>query len=257
MIFGLTYLKIAMLGFAIFMAGFIDSIAGGGGVISLPAYLLTGLPAQTAFACNKTSACMGSSVACLRYMKSGKVNWPAAVASAITAIIGAGLASRIVLVLDASIFKKLIVCVLPFVAVFLIFKRDFGSGEEKEETNMKKILIVSLLIGLIIGFYDGLIGPGTGTFAILAFSQFLKMDLKRAGGTAKIFNWASNLSSTVSFLFAGKIIWGLALITAACNMAGNYVGAGMAIKKDPKFIRVMLTVVCTLLLVKLGYDVFF
>ena len=100
-------------------------------------------------------------------------------------------------------------------------------------------------------------GPGTGTFAILAFTSLLKFDLRTAGGTARVFNWASGFGSMVSFLFAGKVIWGIALITAACSLAGNYIGSGLAIKKNPAFIRVMLTVVCGLLLVKLGYDVLF
>ena len=232
----ITYPKLIFVCVAVFLAGFVDSIAGGGGVISLPAYMLTGLDPVAAFACNKTTACFGATLAAGRYIKNKTVNWTAAV---------------------PTVFQKIILFVLPFVAVFLIFKRDFGSVDASADIPRNKIIAVSALIGLILGFYDGLVGPGTGTFAILAFTSLLKFDLKTAGGTARVFNWASGFGSMVSFLFAGKVIWGIALITAVCSLAGNYIGSGLAIKKNPAFIRVMLTVVCGLLLVKLGYDVLF
>jgi len=253
----ITYPKLIFVCAAVFLAGFVDSIAGGGGIISLPAYLLSGLDPKVAFACNKTSACLGTTLAAGRYIRSRTVNWTAAVPAAGGALAGAWAASALVLAMDTAIFQKIILFVLPFVAVFLIVKRDFGSEDASAEIPRRKVLAVSLLIGLLIGFYDGLVGPGAGTFAILAFTSVLKMDLKTAGGTARIFNWASNVASMVSFLLAGKVIWGIALVAAVCSMAGNYVGSGMAIKKNPAFIRVMLTVVCGLLLVKLGYDVLF
>ena len=253
----ITYQKLIFVCVAVFLAGFVDSIAGGGGVISLPAYMLTGLDPVAAFACNKTTACFGATLAAGRYIKNKTVNWTAAVPSVIMAILGAWLASLLVLRLDPTVFQKIILVVLPFVAVFLIFKRDFGDVDASADIPRNKIIAVSAFIGLILGFYDGLVGPGTGTFAILGFTSLLKFDLKTAGGTARVFNWASGFGSMVSFLFAGKVIWGIALITAACSLAGNYIGSGLAIKKNPAFIRVMLTVVCGLLLVKLGYDVLF
>ena len=253
----ITYPKLIFVCAAVFLAGFIDSIAGGGGIISLPAYLLSGLDPKVAFACNKTTACLGTTLAAGRFIRNKAVNWTAAVPSAIGALIGARIASVLVLGMDPAIFQKIILFVLPFVAVFLIFKRDFGSEDESGNVPKKKMILLASVIGLLIGFYDGLVGPGTGTFAIIAFSSLLRMDLKKASGTAKIFNWASNFASMVSFILAGKVIWVLALTTAVCSMAGNFVGAGLAIKKNPAFIRVMLSVVCGLLLLKLGYDVLF
>lgn len=250
------YSKVVLVCVGVFLAGFVDSIAGGGGILSLPVYLLTGLPTQTAFATNKVSTCMGATVSAARYIKSGKVKWLSAIPSAITGLIGARLAAILVLSLDPAMFKKILICVLPFAALFLLFKKDFGESETEEEVSVPKIVIVSLLIGLGIGFYDGLVGPGTGTFAMLALTGFLRFDLKNAGGTAKIFNWASNVGSTLAFATAGIVVWPLCLMTAICNMTGAYIGSGLAIKKDPKFIRIMMTVVCAMLLVKLAADMF-
>lgn len=251
----ITYPKLIFVCAAAFLAGFIDSIAGGGGIISLPAYLLTGLDPKVAFACNKTSSCLGTTLAAGRFIKNKTVNWSVALPAAIAALAGARIASVVVLALDPAVFQKIILFVLPFVAVFLIFKRDFGTEDASADIPRRKLIAIAVVIGLLIAFYDGLIGPGTGTFAIIAFCSLCKLDLKTSSGSAKVFNWASNFASMVSFLLAGKVIWAIALTTAACSMAGNFVGAGMAIKKNPAFIRVMLTVVCTLLLLKLGYDV--
>ncbi len=253
----ITYPKLIFLCAAVFLAGFIDSIAGGGGIISIPAYLLTGLDPKVAFACNKTSACLGTTLAAGKYIRSGEVNWTVAIPSAIAALVGARIASLVVLALDPAIFQRIILFVLPFVAIFLIFKRDFGSKDASGDVPKGRMIAFSVLIGLLIAFYDGLVGPGTGTFAIIAFCSLCKLDLKKASGSAKIFNWASNFASMISFILAGKVIWAIALITAACSMAGNFMGASMAIKKNPAFIRVMLTVVCGLLLLKLGSDVLF
>lgn len=253
----ITYPKLIFLCAAVFLAGFIDSIAGGGGVISIPAYLLSGLDPKVAFGCSKTSSCLGTTLAAGRYIRNKSVNWTVAVPSAVGAFIGARVASLVVLALDPVVFQKIILFVLPFVAVFLVFKRDFGAENTSKEVPRRRMIVLSAVIGVLLAFYDGLVGPGTGTFAIIAFSSLCRLDLRTASGSAKIFNWSSNFASMVSFLLAGKVIWAMALTTAACSMAGNYVGAGMAIKKNPVFIRVMLTVVCGLLLLKLGYDVLF
>ena len=253
----ITYPKLIFVCGAVFLAGFIDSIAGGGGIISIPAFQLSGLDPKVAFACGKTASCMGTTLAAGRYIRNKSVYWTAAVPAAVAAFAGARIASLVVLALDPTVFQKIILFVLPFVAAFLIFKRDFGSSDGSADVPRNKVIAVSALIGLILAFYDGLVGPGTGTFAIMAFSLLLKMDLKKANGTAKVFNWSSNFGSMVSFILAGKVVWAVALIAAACSMAGNYVGSGLAIKKNPAFIRVMMTVVCGLLLLKLGYDVLF
>ncbi|MCQ2560418.1 MAG: TSUP family transporter [Clostridia bacterium] len=253
----IPYSKVLLVCIGTFAAGFVDAIAGGGGIISLPVYLLTGLPAQTAFGTNKVSSTLGATVSAARFIRGGKVKWLSAIPSAITGLLGARMASTFVMSMSPETFQKIIICILPFTAVFLIFKKDFGETENQMEFSTAKVVILSLLIGLAVGFYDGLVGPGTGTFAILAFTSILKFDLKNASGTAKIFNWASNLGSALLFISAGVVIWPMCLMSAACNMTGSYIGSGLAIKKDPKFIRITMTIVCSMLIIKLAYDVFF
>jgi uncharacterized membrane protein YfcA len=237
-----------------FLAGFVDSIAGGGGCISLPAYLFTGLPTQTAFACNKFTSACGTTFAALRYFANGAINLKVSAASAVTAFIGAVIASKIVLMLDPTVFQKLLVFVLPFAAAFLLIKRDFGEHSGFEDIPKSKVYFLAATAGLVLGFYDGLIGPGTGTFAIAIFSGVLKFDLKTASGNAKILNIASSYASAISFMVAGLVIYQIALLTAAFGIAGNIIGSNLAIKKGAGFIRIMMTVVVVLLLSKLLFD---
>lgn len=237
-----------------FLAGFVDSIAGGGGCISLPAYLFTGLPTQTAFACNKFTSACGTTFAALRFFANGAVNLKVSAASALTAFIGAGIASKVVLILDPDIFHKLLVFVLPFAAAFLLIKRDFGEHSGFEALPKGKVYLLASAAGLFLGFYDGLIGPGTGTFAIAIFSAVLKFDLKTASGNAKILNVAAGYASAISFMLAGLVVYRIALLTAAFAIAGNILGSSLAIKKGAGFIRIMMTLVVVLLLGKLLFD---
>lgn len=256
MFFGITYSKLIFVCVAMGLAGFVDSIAGGGGCISLPAYLLTGLPAPVAFACNKTSACMGTSVATLNFIKSGKINIKVTIISVILGIIGSNIGARILLSMNPLFLQKMIVCVIPFVALFLVLKKDFGNENKFDTISKLKVVLVSVIGGFIIGLYDGIIGPGTGTFAMLIFASVLKFDLKTASGNAKLLNFATGIGSVVHYIFTGVIIWPIVVCAAACDIVGNYIGSSMAIKKEPSFIRYIMLLVVTILLVKLGVDAF-
>lgn len=254
--FMVTIPKLIFVCVAMFFAGFVDSIAGGGGCISLPAYLLLGLPTQTAFACNKTSACIGTSIATYKYFRSGNINLKVTLISAICGIIGSNIAARIIFLLDPVLFQKIIICVTPFAAAFLLLKKDFGSEDAFETIPASKVWVVSILTGLVLGLYDGLVGPGTGTFAIMIFASVLKFNLKTAGGNAKLLNFCTGLGSVIHYLSLGVVIWPLVAATAASNIAGNYIGASLAIKKETSFIRVMMSIAVIILLAKLAYDVF-
>lgn len=256
MFFGITVGKLIFISASMFIAGFIDSIAGGGGCISLPAYLLSGLPPTTAFACNKTTACLGTSVATVKFLKSGNLNLRVTLISAVFGIIGSNIGARILLLLDPSFLQKMVVCVIPFVAVFLIIKKDFGDENRFDEIPAKKTWIVSVLLGMCLGLYDGVIGPGTGTFAVMVFAMVLKFDLKTSSGNAKLLNLCTGVGSVIHYLTTDIIIWPIVLVTAAANMLGNYLGSSMAIKKESSFIRVVMVIVVIILLIKLGYDSF-
>lgn len=245
-----------MLYSLVFIAGFIDSIAGGGGLIALPAYLITGMPVHIAYGCNKFSSACGTTIATIRFLKNRSIDIYIAVVAAVSSFIGSAIASQIVLILDGEILKKMLVFIIPIAAVIIIFNRNYGHENASKELGKAKSFIIAVLIGLLIGFYDGLIGPGTGTFAIIAFSVLMKYDLKTASGNSKLLNLASNYASLVTFVIAGTINYKIAIPAAFCGILGNYLGAGFAIKKGAKFIRPTMVAVLVLLLVKMLSDIF-
>jgi len=237
-----------------FLAGFIDSSAGGGGTISTPAYLLTGMPAHLAFGTNKMSSSIGTIVATGRFIKHKACDVRIAVISAALAALGSVLGSRLLLLLDDRTFRIMLIIALPCVALFLVFRKNKTFEDRREGISARRTIVLASVIGFFIGMYDGIIGPGTGTFAIIAFNAALKYDLKTASGNAKILNLASNLASFVTFALAGNVLFALALPVAVFSIAGNYIGSGFAIKKGAKFIRPMLLIVLSLLLAKVVYD---
>jgi len=239
----------------VFLAGFIDSAVGGGGTISIPAYLLTGMPAHMAFGTNKLSSCLGTTVAAGRFIKNKAIDLRTAILSGIGALGGAALGSHILLLLDDRTLRLMLIIALPCVAVFLVLRKDkvYEVGHH-EDFSKQKTVFLALIIGFGIGIYDGAIGPGTGTFAIIAYNAVMRYDLKTASGNAKVLNLASNLASVVTFAVAGHVIWVIGIPAALFGIAGNYLGSGVAIKKGAKFLRPMLFVVLGLLMIRIIFD---
>jgi len=238
----------------VFLAGFIDSIAGGGGTISVPAYMLTGMPVHLAFGTNKFSSSFGTAIATGRFIRNKAIDIRTAIISGIFSLMGAAIGSRLALLLDDRAFRLLLIVALPCVAVFLVFRRNKVFEGGHEDLSLRKSAVLASVIGLSIGMYDGIIGPGTGTFAIIAYNTFMKHDLKTASGNAKVLNLASNVASLVTFALAGNVLIIIGLPTAVSSIIGNYIGSGFAIRKGAKFIRPMLFVVLGILLVKVIYD---
>ena len=238
----------------VFLAGFVDSIAGGGGVISLPAYLMAGVPVHMAAGTNKVVNGLGTCVAAGKYLRSGKVRLQAAVWAAGGALLGAGLGTRLALLCPEQLLQLVITAALPCVAVFLTVKKNFGEETASRELPRWQERLLSLLTGLLIGCYDGLVGPGTGMFMIMAFTAVLGMDLLTASGCAKVSNLASNVASAVVFALNGKVLWQIVLPAAACNMLGNYAGARYAIRGGSRKVRGMMFLVLGLLFVKMIYE---
>jgi len=241
----------------VFFAGFIDSIAGGGGIISLPAYLIAGFPSHFAAATNKFVSGIGTAVSAWKYKRSGKLIVSVALLSAAGAFIGSSLGTRLALYLREEVLRIVIVSALPLVALFLLTRKDFGK-ENKAPRALSPAAqaAASVAIGLVIGCYDGLIGPGTGTFLILAFTGVLGIDLLMSSGCAKVSNLASNLASMIIYMINGKTVYLVALPAAVFSMAGHYMGARYAIRGGSKNIRKMLFVVLSLLFIKLIADFF-
>ncbi|NLK95170.1 MAG: TSUP family transporter [Clostridiales bacterium] len=240
----------------VFIAGFVDSVAGGGGIISLPAYILTGMPPHMAYGCNKFSSSCGTTFSTIRFFLHGAINIKAAIISAIASFIGAAIAARIILMLDGDVLKKILIIILPIVAVIILFKRNYGEIDNSYKFSNKTKVLFAIIIGFLVGGYDGLLGPGTGTIAILCYTAIMKYDLKTASGNAKVLNLASNYASLITFALAGSVMYKVAIPAAICNIIGNYIGSGFAIKKGAKFIRPMMMVVLVLLFGKIIFDNF-
>ena len=234
-----------------FLAGFVDSVAGGGGLISLPAYYLAGLSPVMAAGTNKLSACLGTLAASGRYIAGREVSGWTALMAALGAFPGSWLGTAVLKSIPEQAIRVMMIAAIPVVAVIVLRKRNLGGVRLTPERLDKP---VSFLIGLCVGFYDGLVGPGTGTFLILLFTSLLGMEAVMASGTAKLVNLTSNLASLTSLLLAGKVVLLLGLPAAACGIAGNLLGAGMTMKRGSGFIRGMLMTVLALLLAKMVWD---
>lgn len=238
----------------VFLAGFLDSVAGGGGLISLPAYYLAGLPPVMAAGTNKLSACMGTMMASGKFIAGRRVDWWTAILAALGAFPGSWLGTAVLTHIPEDAVRMMMIAAIPLVAVVVLRKKN-SLEVERGFVPARLNRPVSLLIGFAVGFYDGMVGPGTGTFLILLFTMGLGMEAVLASGTAKIVNLASNLASLTELLMAGEVLIALGIPAAICGMAGNFIGASMTMKKGTGFIRGMLMVVLALLLAKMLFDV--
>ncbi|MDY4191181.1 MAG: TSUP family transporter [Oscillospiraceae bacterium] len=239
----------------VFFAGVVDSVAGGGGIISLPAYLLAGLPIHTAYGTNKMANCWGTAIAAGKFYKSGNIRLGPALVSAAGALAGSWCGTQLALFLPEKYLQISLMVILPCVAVFLLCNKNFGREQAAEPSfGSGSAVLLCALIGLAIGVYDGFFGPGTGTFLVLAFTGILKMPIIQATGNAKAVNLASNLASLAAYIAGGKVAFAVGIPAALCSIAGNYLGASLAIKKGARFIRPMVITAIALLFGKLLYD---
>lgn len=237
----------------LFLAGLIDAIGGGGGLISLPAYLLAGLPPHQAIATNKLSSTCGTTLATVRFIKNGLVNWKLAVPTIVCGIMGSSLGANLSLMVADGVMEKVLFVVLPAAAFIVLNPKIFRDRENGELVINRKTWIIALISSLLIGVYDGFYGPGTGTFLIIAFTVLAGMNMKTANAQAKVINLTTNVTSLVIFLINKQALLPLGLAAAVCNMAGNYVGAGLAMTKGSKITRpVIILVLCLLFLKILG-----
>ncbi len=235
----------------LFLAGFVDSIAGGGGLISLPAYLFAGLPVHLAIGTNKLSSACGTSLTTVRFIRQGLIRWKLALPGIAAAMVGSAFGSRLSLLTDERIIRGVLFAVLPLAAFIVLNPRLFPDREGGELRVDRRTLSVCIPAALIIGFYDGFYGPGTGTFLIIAFTAFARLSVGAANAHAKAINLTTNLTSLAVFLQGGTVVIPLGLAAAACNMLGNYVGAGLALRGGAKITRPVILAVLALLLVKL------
>lgn len=240
-----------------FFAGFIDAIVGGGGLLQTPAIMivLPQYPVATLFGTTKIPSISGTAFAAWKYSKNVKLNWKLLIYVALLAFTGAILGSYSVTLIDNKIIKPIVFFILIAVALYTYFNKNFGVHQEKDHTILQQMLI-GCLFGFIIGFYDGLIGPGTGTFFILCFVALLGYDFLHASASAKLINIATNLAAICYFGSTGHIIYELAIPMAVCNVCGSFFGTKLALLKGNKFIRIFFLIVIFGTILRFAYDIF-
>jgi uncharacterized membrane protein YfcA len=252
-----TFTLILLCVFA-FSAGFVDAIVGGGGLIQTPAalVLLPQYPVATVIGSLKIPACTGTAFATIQYLKKVTLNWRLAAIMCSTAFIAAFAGSEVLTMVSNRFMKPVIFIVLIIVAIYTYSKKNFGQHTHKTHSP-KRELGYALLISISIGFYDGFIGPGAGSFLVLAFITLMGFDFLHASANAKLINLSTNFGSIVLFLLKGTILWKVALPMAACNGLGGILGARLAISRGNQFIRVFFMIIITATLLRFGYDAFF
>ncbi|MET4002576.1 MULTISPECIES: sulfite exporter TauE/SafE family protein [Arthrobacter] len=247
-----TILLVIVAGFA---AGWIDAVVGGGGLIQLPVMLMIpGITPIQALATNKMGSIFGTATSSVTYYKRVKPDMRTALPMAGVALVGSVGGAVLAASLPGSVFKPIIVLALVAVLLFTVFKPTMGELTELRHSG-RKHYVIACCIGGLIGFYDGLIGPGTGSFLVIAMVGLMGYAFLEASAKAKIVNLATNAGALMFFLPHGSLLWGVGLILGMANMAGGYLGARTAVKQGSTFIRVVFLAVVTVLIIKLGYDV--
>jgi uncharacterized protein len=251
-------LEMIFLCLAALAAGFVDAIVGGGGLIQTPATLIA-LPqyhVATLLGTTKIPSLAGTSSAALQYAKKVKIQWKLLGVLCLTALLAAYAGSKTVSIVSNTFMKPVIFCVLIIVAIYTYTKKDFGTSASAGKTRLQEF-IYGGLFALVLGFYDGFIGPGAGSFLVLFFISILGFDFLKASAHAKFVNVATNTGSIIFFAGSGHILYHYAIPMAAFNFLGSLLGARLAILKGNKFIRIFFLLVVAGTIIRFGYDIFF
>ncbi len=250
--------ELVILCIAAFAAGFIDSIVGGGGLVQTPATLVTlpQYPVATLLGTTKIPSFSGTAMACFQYARKVSVQWKLIVPMCFTALLAAMAGSYTVSILSNQFMKPVIFGVLIVVAIYTYSKKDFGNAVSKN-LHQRHELLYGSLFALVVGFYDGFIGPGAGSFLVIFFIAILGFDFLKASAHAKFVNLATNMGSILYFGNTGHILYYYAIPMALCNLVGSFLGAGLAIRKGNAFIRIFFLLIVIGTILRFGYDIFF
>ena len=240
------------------IAGFLDAVVGGGGLITIPTLLINfpSVPVPTLFGSNKIASFSGTSIAAYHYSKKIKFNYKILISVVICSAIASFSGARLINRIDVNALKPLIFFILLFIAIYTFLKKDFGNLSEKKRFSENKTILIACILGLFIGFYDGFFGPGTGSFLIMGFVSLLGFDFLEASAYSKVINCITNLSAIIVFISAGQFILELAILLASCNIVGNYLGTKMALRKGNKFIRLIFLLIVSIMILRYGYEIF-
>lgn len=237
-----------------FISGIIDSIGGGGGLIALPTYLMIGLPVRTAYGCNKLQAGLGNLVSAVKYFKNNMVDLKIALISAITAMTGAFFGTKIIFLLPEETIQKAITVALPLIALVMVLRKSSARDTIMKSEISKITIIQALIVGLIMGFYNSLFGPGIGTVAIIAFTMIMHYDARVASGNGKVLIVLTNAIALVSYVKTGNVAYEIAAPAAISAILGNLIGVNLAIKKGEKIIKPVMLIIVVLTVVKFAWE---
>ncbi len=239
-----------------FLAGFVDSIAGGGGLISLPAYMFIGFSPHLAAGTNKLSSSIGTMFSTLRYAKNKQIHYKSAFIAAGFALLGSFGGAKLALVLSDKYLRLCMLILLPAAAVFVLARKSYGEKNTVSDLSGTRLVVLCMLVGLALGAYDGFFGPGTGTFLILAFTGLMGFDLATASGNTKIVNLSSNIAAVAAFIIGGSVNYRIGIPAALAGILGHWIGSGLAIRNGARVIRPVFIGVMVLLFAKILWDVF-
>ena len=239
-------------------AGWVDAVVGGGGLIMLPVLLLVvpGASPQQALGTNKLPAIAGTSAAVATFARKVPMNWRLLVPAGVLAALAAGAGAAAVALIDRDLFIPIIIVVLVGVALFVTLRPQVGITMATHPPSRPKVVLVVLIAAGLIGFYDGLLGPGTGTFLIIVFATMLGTEFVRSAAMAKVINCGSNCGALVFFAATGNVLWPIGAVMACANIAGSVVGSRMALRKGSSFVRIVLLVVVVAMAIRLGWQQF-
>lgn len=250
-------MDLLLVSLASVLAGFVDAIVGGGGLILVPALFAvfpTTHPA-TLFGINKSASVWGTGLAAVQYSRRVEMNWAALLPAAAAGFAGAFLGAWAVTVLPSEFLRKLLPIVLLCVLLYTLARKDLGRDHTPRLSGRTQTL-VACGIGLVLGFYDGFFGPGTGSFFVFLFVRVLGYDFLNASAAAKLLNTATNLAALGLFALKGHVWWHFAVALAVANVVGSLLGTHMALKHGAAFVRVVFIFVVSALILKTGYDAF-
>ena len=238
------------------LAGFIDAVVGGGGLIQIPAMLilLPGVPVATILGTNKFASAAGTTIAVQRYARHVALDWPTILPAAVTAFVFSFLGSRTVTLLNTAFLRPIVLVLLIVVAIYVFFVKDLGLIHQPKHAP-KKAKWIGIVIGAGLGFYDGFFGPGTGSFLIFLFVGVFGFDFLSASASAKVINLATNVASVIFFCASGNVIYRYAAPMALCNVLGSAIGTRLAIAKGSRFVRIFFLVIVSALIAKLAQSI--
>ncbi len=250
-------MELLLVSFASLLAGFIDAIVGGGGLILTPmlfAVFPTAHPA-TLFGVNKSASIWGTAVATVQYSRRVKLRWATLLPAALAGFAGSMSGAWLVTVISPGILRKALPFVLLAVLLYTLAKKELGRHHTPRFTGRAETL-AACCIGVVIGFYDGFFGPGTGSFLVFLFVRWLGYDFLNASASAKLLNTSTNLAALALFAYKGHVWWHFAFAMAVANVAGSLIGTRLALKHGAAFVRVVFIFVVSALILKTGFDAF-